>query len=376
LSNRIRALSIVLQDVDVAFPNRELNNDQKRDLEDIDKGCRNVLDELQRILDKNCEISSESGGGGKRIKRVWKRLKWKPGDIDELRGRISTYIGFLIAFNGRLTRDNVVELVQHQEDQGRRTVLDWLTSIDYAPQQNGFIARRQEGTGQWLLDSTEYQSWREINKQTLFCPGIPGAGKTILTSIVVEELSTRFSNDPTICIAYIYCNFRRQDEQKISDLLASLLKQLAESQPSLPSTMKELYNRHKTKRTRPSLEEISRSLQAVTTLYSRVFLIVDALDECQVSNNCRKRFLLEIFSLQANHGVNLFATSRFIPEITTKFQRNISVEIRASKEDIERYLEAHMRHLTPFDDWNQQLQDEIKVEILDAVDDMYVLGII
>ncbi|KAH8598551.1 hypothetical protein B0O99DRAFT_457043, partial [Bisporella sp. PMI_857] len=261
-----------------------------------------------------------------------------------------------------------------QEDQGRRAVLEWLTSIDYAPQQSDFIARRQEGTGQWLLDSTEYQYWRETNKQTLFCPGIPGAGKTILTSIIVEDLTTQFSDDPTIGIAYIYCNFRRQDEQKIGDLLASLLKQLAESQPSLPSTVKELYDRHKMKRTRPSLEEISRSLQAVTALYSRVFLIVDALDECQVSNSCRKRFLSEMFSLQANHGVNLFATSRFIPEITTKFQGNISLEIRASKEDIGRYLETHMRHLTPFDDWNQQLRDEIKVEISDAVDGMFLLA--
>ena len=346
-------------------------------MEDIDQSCRNVLDELQQILDKNSELSSpESGSVGGRIKRVWKRLKWKPEDINELRSRISTNIGFLTAFNGRLTRDNVVRLVQHQEDQGRRAVLDWLTSIDYAPQQNDFIARRQEGTGQWLLHSTEYQSWRETNKQTLFCPGIPGAGKTILTSIIVEELTIRFSDDPTIGIAYIYCNFRRQDEQKINDLLASLLKQLAESQLSLPSTVKELYDRHKTKRTRPSLEEISRSLQAVTTLYSRVFLIVDALDECQVSNSCRKRLLSEMFSLQANHGVNLFVTSRFIPEITTKFQGNISFEIRASKEDIGRYLETHMKHLTPFDDWSQQLQDEIKVEISDAVDGMYVLGII
>jgi hypothetical protein len=188
----------------------------------------------------------------------------------------------------------------------------------------------------------------------------------------VDELTTRFSNDPNIGIAYIYCNFRRQDEQKISDLLTSLLKQLAESQPSLPAIIKELYDRHKTKQTRPSLNEITRSLQAVTALYSRVFIIVDALDECQVSNGCRQRFLLEMFSLQANHGVNLFTTSRFIPEITTKFPGNISLEIRASKEDIGRYLEAHMRHLSPFDDWNRQLQDEIKVAIADAVDGMYV----
>ncbi len=189
---------------------------------------------------------------------------------------------------------------------------------------------------------------------------------------MIEELTTRFSNDPTIGIAYIYCNFRQQDEQKIDKLLASLLKQLAESQPSLPGILKELYNRHKMKRTRPSLEEISRSLQVVTTLYSRVFLIIDALDECQVANGCRQRFLSEMFSLQDNHGVNLYITSRFIPEITAKFQGNILLEIRASKEDIGRYLEGHIRYLPAFDDWNRQLQDEIKDIIADAVDGMYV----
>ena len=120
----------------MAFSKRELNNDQKRDLEDIDKGCRNVLDELQRILDKNTELSSESGSVGKRIKRVWKRLKWDPEDINKLRSRININIGFLNAFNGLLTRDNVVKLVRHQEDQGRQTVLDWITLMDYAPQLN------------------------------------------------------------------------------------------------------------------------------------------------------------------------------------------------------------------------------------------------
>jgi hypothetical protein len=47
-------------------------------------------------------------------------------------------------------------------------------------------------------------AWVETDKRTLFCPGIPGAGKTILTLIVVEELFTRFENDGSIGIAYLY----------------------------------------------------------------------------------------------------------------------------------------------------------------------------
>jgi hypothetical protein len=184
---------------------------------------------------------------------VWKRLKWDPEDINELRSRISTNIGFLNAFNGRLIRDNVVKLVKHQEDQERQTVLDWITLIDYAPQQNDFISRRHKGTGRWLLVSDEFQAWLGTDKQTLFCPGIPGAGKTILSSIVVDYLYTNLQNDPNIGLAYLYCNFRRQHEQKLEDLIASLLKQLVQGQSSVPDSVQTLYNQHKDKRTRPSL---------------------------------------------------------------------------------------------------------------------------
>jgi hypothetical protein len=92
--------------------------------------------------------------------------------------------------------ENVVnKLYDRQLDQEHHAILDWLTPIDYASQQNDYLTRRQPGTGQWLLDSAEYQIWVPTSQQTLFCPGIPGAGKTILTSIVIDHLSTRFQND-------------------------------------------------------------------------------------------------------------------------------------------------------------------------------------
>jgi hypothetical protein len=340
-------------------------------LEEIDKGCRNVLNELQQILDKNSELSSGSGSVGRRIKRVWKRLNWRPEDIDMLRSRITTNISFLSAFNGRLTRDNIVKLVQHQENQEWKAILDWLIPIDYVSQQHDFISRRQAGTGQWLIDSTEYQSWVETDKQTLFCPGIPRAGKTILTSIVVENITTRFYNDKSIGIAYLYCNFRQQHEQKIADLLASLLKQLAGCQPSLSVSVKDLYDRHKPKQTRPSVDEIFRSLQSVVAMYSRVFIVIDALDECQASD-CRTILLSELFSLQAKFRVNLFATSRILPEISGNFQGNISLEIRASEYDVRKYLDSHLSRLPTFIQRSPDLQEEVKTEIIKAVDGMYV----
>lgn len=189
---------------------------------------------------------------------------------------------------------------------------------------------------------------------------------------MIEELTTRFSNSPTIGIAYIYCNFRRQDEQKIDDLLASLLKQLAESQPSLPGSVKDLYDRHKTKRTRPSPREVSDTLQAVTALYSKVFIVVDALDECQVSDSCRPKFISEISSLQTKCVLNLFATSRFIPEITEKFKESVQLEIRASDQDVQRYLHGQISQLPGCVLRSAELQ-EIRAKIMKAVNGMHVV---
>ena len=61
----------------------------------------------------------------------------------------------------------------------RNEILRWLNAIDYGPQQSDHLRRRQPGTGQWFLNSEEFQTWLETDKQTLFCSGIPGAGKVL-----------------------------------------------------------------------------------------------------------------------------------------------------------------------------------------------------
>lgn len=177
-------------------------------------------------------------------------------------------------------------------------ILEWLAPGKYGLQQSDYFDRRQSGTGQWLLESAEFQEWIQTSKQTIFCQGISGAGKTILTSIVINDLYKRFDQDRTVGIAYIYCDYRNINDQKVNDLLASLLRQLSERQVLLPGIVKDLYNSHRVKNTRPSLERIYDVLQSVAQNYSKVFLVIDALDECQVSDNNRKKFLTKIFALQ------------------------------------------------------------------------------
>jgi hypothetical protein len=194
----------------------------------------------------------------------------------------------------------------------------------------------------------------------------------LIASIAVDHLCTRLLNDDSVGVAYLYCNFKRREEQKPTDLLLSLLKQLLQERTSVPEVVKSLYERHEHKRTRPSFDEISKVLQSIITDYSRVFIIIDALDEYQVSDGGRNRLLTEVFNLQAKTGLYLFATSRFIPEIMNVFEGSIKLEVRASNEDVQRYLDGHMSLLPSCVSRSPSLQEKIKTGIIKTVDGMYV----
>jgi hypothetical protein len=270
-------------------------------------------------------------------------------------------------------------IIRRQDDQ---QILNWLNSLNpinslpstdyYYRQQSDFIERWQEGTGEWLLKSNEFQDWVNQNKEILFCPGIPGAGKTIITSIVVDHLLRMFQNDAGVGIAYLYCNFRLQQEQRPKDLLTSLLTQLVQGQPSIPESVKSLYESHKGKKTFPSFDEVSLVLSSILTGYSKAFIIIDALDECKASDGDRAKFLSEIFKLQAKTSASLFVTSRFLSDIKEEFERRESIllDIRASDEDVRRYLDGHRSQLPEFVSRSPGLKEEIETAIIKAADGM------
>lgn len=173
-------------------------------------------------------------------------------------------------------------------------------------------------------------------------------------------------------IAFVYFNYKQNvDKQNVDNLLSSLLKQLSQERPSLPESVKALHDQHRNKRTRPSIDELSRALQSVAAMCSRVFIIIDALDECQESDGCRARFLSEIFTLQAKTKANLFATSRHISNIEKKFEGSTLLDVRASEEDVRRYLDDAVLRLPGFVTRSLELQEEIKAAIVKAVDGMY-----
>lgn len=254
------------------------------------------------------------------------------------------------------------------EDEQKIKILDWLCPNDYGTEQSDLFNKRQQGTGRWFLDSDQFQQWFNSPKQTLLCQGIPGAGKTVMMSIVIDYLGTMYQDDQSIGVVFIYCNFRRQYQQKPYDLLSCLLKQLAWQQNVLPKVLEGLYQKHNVMKTQLSYDEILGALQIVICEFQRVFIVVDALDEIQVPDAGRAKFLSNIFHLQESTCLNLLATSRFALEIEEQFGRkgSIFLEIKATDEDVKTYIEGHISMLQPFVSKDLDMENEIKRKIINA----------
>lgn len=298
-------------------------------------------------------------------------------DVTELRTRLTSNLALLNAFNGALalgishtTKIGVDRLVIHQDKQEQQAIMEWLTATNFPAQQSDIVRGCQEGTGKWLLNSEEFRSWLYNTAPTLFCPGIPGAGKTMMTAVVVEYLQTCSQGAHDVGIAYVYCNYKA--EQTIEDLVASLLKQLLQGRDRLHKFVAKLHQVHARKGTRPSVDEVLEAIEAVVREYQRVFILIDALDECAPA--VRSRLLQVVAAMQAHLGhqsVSLFATSRLVPEIMGQFDGGLSLSIRAADEDVGRFLEDHMANELPsFVRRSPPLQAAIKTAITDAVDGM------
>ncbi|KAH9235538.1 hypothetical protein K456DRAFT_1749267 [Colletotrichum gloeosporioides 23] len=160
-------------------------------------------------------------------------------------------------------------------------ILEWLSPTNCGSRRSYYLKMRHEDTGQWFLNSTQYQEWNESTGKTLYYPGIPGASRTILTSTVINDLVLKAESQGEVDIAYVYCSFERATEQNIEHILSSLLKQLAERSSDRPESLRRIFENYKNWQTRPSFGELSPTFESVCKMFSRVYILIDALDECQ-----------------------------------------------------------------------------------------------
>ena len=194
-----------------------------------------------------------------------------------------------------------------------------------------------------------------------------------ISSLVIDNLCDEPSEEE-ITIAMFYCDFRDQNEQTATNIIGAILKQIVVRGEVLECVKKAFKKAKKEVGGRGlRLPDMVQMLKRVVATLPRVFICIDALDECL------PKHLLELFRslkdiLQESRRMRIFFTGRpqVRAEITRHFTSSVTVPISPKIHDIERYLEKKLEMDTEHYAMSDGLRADILRTILGKISETFV----
>ena len=140
--------------------------------------------------------------------------------------------------------------------------------------------------------------------------------------------------------------------------------------PGVSAELDALYDKHVDKKSKPDLDEMTAILRSEAARFSKVFIVVDAFDECINSHDSQDILVGSLRNLSSSTNSSLLVTSRFLPGVTYVFRDCCNLEIRAEVEDVKTYVRGNIARMPKFVLRNIELQDAITDAVANAVDGM------
>ena len=188
-------------------------------------------------------------------------------------------------------------------------------------------------------------------------------------SLVIDRLIALFSSE-TVAVAYHYFDFRDQQCQSAEAMLSSLLKQLATAKTELSYHVLELYRKFTRQQRRPKQEDLEEVIVPTCNAFDRVFLVIDALDEC--SPEQRRAVLEALKRLHEVQSISIFVTSRPYPgDVKKAFEPFPKIDIEARNPDIRKYVRREIDNNHNLDDADEEFKEEIVVKMSQKARKMY-----
>lgn len=247
-------------------------------------------------------------------------------------------------------KQGLTRLGDHFEDRKFDEWLQNISKVDYTSSHIEYFDSCEEGTCQWFTESPIFQDWLQIPRKVLFCQGVPGAGKTRISSFVIEHLKRLSStkSEPVQSVAYVYFNHREGHVQEAGDVLSSLLQQLLTGR-QLHRNLHDLIRQCLHRRGRPSKDEIMKIMRAFFEHdQSRIYVVLDGLDESSSDGGHSVPILDLLPSLRSIGNISIMITSRPSNVIEKILGRTVienellRLNISATDKDLRKYLERRL----------------------------------
>lgn len=186
----------------------------------------------------------------------------------------------------------------------------------------------------------------------------------------METVTEKYAScSSTTGIAFAYCNYK--EPQEPATYIATFIKQLCRAKEVLPKELESLFDSCHRNAKELNYTELQQIFTTVVKSFDKVFIILDALDECP--DEQRAGFLKFLTSI-VNPGrdgpanIKLFVTSRRETDIARSFASFPTIQIEAKEvaSDIESYVKFELDRC--LGDGTLKIADpKLKEEILEAL---------
>ena len=204
---------------------------------------------------------------------------------------------------------------------------------------------RQMGTGLWISENDQFQTWIKSNNARLYLTGIPGAGKTVLFATILEEILKHIRNGRTgSALAYYFCDYKDRSTQDPTNILASLIAQFAAQDEECFLIAQVLFQDHHPSEGSSSpynVEKLRQCLIEMMNTLDQAYIAIDALDEC---TNDRSSVLEVLHSLNdfPNDNIKTLYTAREELDIDRVLHDYSKLSIAANSHDIRLYVDSEI----------------------------------
>ncbi|KAK6537189.1 hypothetical protein TWF694_011386 [Orbilia ellipsospora] len=291
---------------------------------------RGQLNAQRQIIDDEVLIASETAAE----KAAQSALVYQQGGYSHRRFQAEQWKG---------TRDWQLRQDLLQKKKRLHRIRDMISQYDHRRCFINARDKRHPKTGAWFFDLPVFKAWKDDPKSAaLWYHGIPGSGKSILASSLIEHIFDESKSQKTT-IVYFFCDFQHPDSLSAREILSSLLKQLVVLTETVPTYLQDrleliyLYSQLP-----PTINTIVDLLCDLIQISGTVYILVDGIDECPTEEALELLRHLGRVRSDCAEKLKIVISSR--PDLERDIQRYIKTPLMISISDIthEQDLETYI----------------------------------
>lgn len=320
--------------------------------------CLGTLYTLQESL-KMLEFLADDA-----MTKTWHKVQWpfKITETNELCDEIKLHRGTIqLALSAdTLTASQRIQNIENlvtqrfeidtriEMDQKRVAVLNHFSKgVDPQTYFSTNAKLRHSTTGFWLTKHRQFQTWMTESGSRLWLSGIPGAGKSVLASLIVQSCIN--ASNEQFALAYYYCDYKSPDTQQIVTILGCIAIQIAKQHEDGFRYLQQYHNQLKPPekyRQTPQFtnaENFCEVIKKLVKCFLGVRIVIDRLDECGEDTRDTCQWLDRLFC-EDTTNVSVALLSRDVVEVRQYFGSRYwsHMEVAAQTRDAEHYVRTEI----------------------------------